>query len=243
MSTTAADRPAAPRTIEVLFESTELIAFAKPAEVALFADRVGADELWPTLLAQHGKLLPVHRLDKGTSGVLVCARTKPMQAHLNRVFQSGALHKFYLARVVGALRLHGRGRIELPLMPGRKSRYRVAGPRSAIERAGNVWRLATPPDARGHAARTDLRVLEVTARDSLLLLRPHTGRTHQLRVHLAWLGHPILGDRLYGSPDDAQQRFARLALHCHKLVLPMPCDAPALRIATPPPAGWGQRGR
>ena len=212
---------------------------------------------------QFGRLLPVHRLDKGTSGVLVLARQQFMQQHLNRVFSSGSqqatrlpmprhggaakpatLRKYYVARVTGKLRLAGTGLIDLPLMPGRKSRYRVAGPREAIERQGTRWILRGAADSKAVAARTGVRLLSprfeanqadrATRGDSLLLLRPLTGRTHQLRVHLSWIGHAIRGDHLYGNPKDPAQQHPRLALHCHRLVLPMP-DGSWLSVRCPLP--------
>ena len=262
--------------IRVLFSSDALLVLDKPSGVSMFADRVGAETLWPQLLAQFGRLLPVHRLDKGTSGVLVLARQQFMQQHLNRVFSSGSqqavqqqareqaraavgqpasrrsnaadaatLRKYYVARVTGKLRLAGTGLIDLPLMPGRKSRYRVAGPRDAIERQGTRWILRGLPDSKAVAARTGLRVLtprgneqqpdDAPRGDSLLMLRPLTGRTHQLRVHLSWIGHAIRGDHLYGNPKDPAQQHSRLALHCHRLVLPMP-DGSWLSVRSPIPA-------
>ena len=238
--------------IQVLFSSAALLVLDKPSGVSMFADRVGAETLWPQLLAQFGRLLPVHRLDKGTSGVLVLARQQFMQQHLNRVFSSASqqtqqpaapnkgaapqqaiLRKYYVARVTGKLRLAGTGMIDLPLMPGRKSRYRVAGPREEIERQGTRWLLRGQPDRKAVSARTGVRVIN-TGDSSLLMLRPLTGRTHQLRVHLSWIGHAIRGDHLYGNPKDPAQQHSRLALHCHRLVLPMP-DGRWLSVRSPIP--------
>ncbi len=212
--------------VPVLYRDDALLVLDKPAGASLFADRVGAETLWPSLVEQFGRLLPVHRLDKGTSGVLVFARQPAMQQHLNHVFAGGSLRKYYVARVTGRLRLAGTGRIDLPLMPGRKSRYRVGGPRAAIERQGRQWRLGVPADTKSISACTDLRVLDegedAQGNSTLLLLRPHTGRTHQLRVHLSWIGHAIRGDHLYGDQKDPAQAFPRLALHSHRIVLPLP---------------------
>ena len=220
--------------LEVLFESKSLLILNKPAGVSMFADRVGAETLWPQLAARFGRLLPVHRLDKGTSGVLVFARDAVMQAHLNRAFNSDVpgnkLRKYYVARVTGTLRLHGTGMIDLPLMPGRKSRYRVGGPRDAIERQGARWLLRVQADAKSVSAVTRLRVLQQSA-STLLLLRPHTGRTHQLRVHLALMGAPILGDRLYGELATAD----RLLLHAYQITVPAATAASRTFVAPLPP--------
>ena len=76
------------------------------------------------------------------------------------------------------------------------------------------------PARSGHPSQTRFRKLRQTERRALLLLQPLTGRTHQLRVHLAWIGHPIVGDRLYGTPDSPDQSAERLQLHSHRLVVP-----------------------
>lgn len=220
----------------VLYQDDAILVLDKPAGASLFADRVGAETLWPTLVEHFGRLLPVHRLDKGTSGVLVFARQPAMQQHLNRVFNAGTLRKYYVARVTGKLRLAGTGTIDLPLMPGRKSRYRVGGPRAAIERQGNRWVLGGVADPRAIEARTDLRVLQ-SGESTLLALRPHTGRTHQLRVHLSWIGHAIRGDHLYGDQKDPAQAFPRLALHSHRIVLPLP-GGRWLAVRSPVPEGF-----
>ena len=82
-----------------------------------------------------------------------------------------------------------------------------------------------------------MRVLRTAANHQELVLRPITGRTHQIRVHLAWVGHPLLGDHLYGSPADTAQHWPRLALHCHRLIVPLP-DGTSLSLRCPPPDGF-----
>jgi len=203
-----------------LYRDAQLVALHKPAGISLLADRSGAPCLWDELPALiEGKPYLVHRLDKGTSGVLLVARDQPTQSALTRAFAGRRVGKFYLAWVTGTMTCTGTGTIDLPLRPGRKSRYRVAGPRDAIVRRGERWTL-TKRDAEGVDALTRFRVLARTRGRTLLLLAPRTGRTHQLRVHLAWIGHPIVGDSLYGRPGAPEQSAARLMLHCHRLVLP-----------------------
>jgi 23S rRNA-/tRNA-specific pseudouridylate synthase len=141
---------------------------------------------------------------------------------LTKAFNRREVRKFYLARVAGRLETRGTLAIDLPLKRGRKSRYRVAGPRSAITRVPAGWVLpAADIDADGLEALTRVRTLSSDATESLLLLAPRTGRSHQLRVHLSWIGHPILGDSLYGKPDAPAQQAPRLQLHCHRLVVPV----------------------
>ena len=221
----------------MLFDEPGLLAVNKPAGISLFADRHEPAQWWPLLQERFGVVLPVHRLDKGTSGVLLLARVPALQQHLNRLFLRGGVRKFYVARATGQLRLSGTGTIDLPLMKGRKSRYRIAGERAAIARQGDRWSLPGQPRPEGHASKTRLRVLATAPGYQRLLLRPLTGRTHQLRVHLAWIGHPLLGDHLYGRPGDPAQHWPRLALHCHRLVLPLP-DGRVVSVVSPVPAAF-----
>ena len=207
--------------LNVISESADLLVLNKPTDIALLADRSGAPCLWDQIkqtLAPERPFL-VHRLDKGTSGVLLVARNQPTQRTLTRAFQARTVRKFYLAWVVGRLATDRTMQIELPLRRGRKSRFRVAGPRNQIHRQGTRWRLRQP-DAHGLECETHLRSLRASDQRSLLLLRPITGRTHQLRVHLSWIGHPIMGDHLYGQPGSDAQSAARLQLHCHRMYVP-----------------------
>ncbi|MBX3706209.1 MAG: RNA pseudouridine synthase [Pseudomonadales bacterium] len=205
--------------IRILYRDQHLVALDKPADLALLADRSGAPCLWdglPGLLGARPYL--VHRLDKGTSGVLLVALDRQTQSALTRAFTQRQIDKYYLAWVAGRLDAAGTQIIDLPLKPGRKSRYRVAGARDAIVRDRRGWHIDAA-DPEGHPSLTRLRVLAHDGDRTLVLLAPVTGRTHQLRVHLAWIGHPILGDSLYGKPGTAQQAAPRLLLHCHKLVV------------------------
>lgn len=226
--------------LTVLYQDAHLIAIAKPSDASLFADRSEPDRetLWARLteqLAQDDlRPLSVHRLDKGTSGVLLAALDRPTQRDLNRAFNHRTIRKFYIARVAGEMNLTGTGVIDLPLRKGRKSRYRVAGPRDSIHRDGDVWTLTCDPEP-GLRCHTAVRKLGSIDGDTLLLLAPKTGRTHQLRVHLAWIGYPIKGDHLYGRPSDDAQRWPRMALHCHRLVFQL--GESAYSICAPVPDG------
>lgn len=206
------------QALEILHRDVDLAVLNKPADVSLLADRSGAPCLWdalPDLLGQKPYL--VHRLDKPTSGVLAVALNLDTQKRLTRAFSERRVRKYYLARVLGDP--GAAGSIDLPLKKGRKSRYRVAGQRADIHRSGGRWSL---PGAAvdGHPSLTRFRRLARTDTHALLLLMPRTGRTHQLRVHLSWIGHPIVGDRLYGNGANPAQQAGRLFLHAHRLVLP-----------------------
>ncbi len=215
---------------EIIHENDELLVINKPADVSLLADRSGVPCLWDQLTqALDRKLYLVHRLDKPTSGVLAIALTPECQKRLTRQFQSRRVRKFYLAWVSG--QTPATGIIDLPLKKGRKSRYRIAGARADIVTHDGRWVLRQTTDT-GLPSVTRFRTLcedadlsrdadpHREAHRSLVLLAPRTGRTHQLRVHLSWIGYPILGDRLYGRPADPGQQAPRLLLHAHRLVLP-----------------------
>ncbi len=211
--------PMADRTLQIIAETDDLWVLNKPSGISLLADRSGSACLWDQVKEQLGKAYLVHRLDKGTSGALLVAKNQACQSVLTRAFQDRLVSKHYVAAVVGNFTAAGSQIIDLPLRKGRKSRFRVAGERGNIVLTGNTWSVSpTQPD--GKASSTRVRALKRKKGRTLISAKPTTGRTHQLRVHLAWIGYPIVGDHLYGRPSDPSQQADRLALHCHKLVLP-----------------------
>lgn len=155
---------------------------------------------------------PLHRLDRNTSGLLLIAKQPHIQACLTQ--SSGPLfHRHYVGIATGRMRL-AEGVIDLPL--ARK-------PGSLIEQQ---------PSPTGKSAQTRYRVLSETDDLSLLALSPVTGRTHQIRVHLAALGHPLVGDDLYGTPSPF---IKRQALHAFRLDLTHPVTHQPLSVSAPPP--------
>jgi 23S rRNA pseudouridine1911/1915/1917 synthase len=173
----------------------------------------------------------VHRLDKETSGVMIVARTVENHAWLVEQFSSRAVAKEYLAIVKGVPRLRS-AVLNAPIGrdPHNRIRYAVLG--EAILNG----KKEPPVPSGSRSAVTEYRVLATYAAGAyaLVSLRPRTGRTHQLRVHMHHLGHPILGDPLYARPDP---RFpaARLMLHALRLVIrPTTSDAPTSFFAPPP---------
>lgn len=147
----------------------------------------------------------VHRLDCDTSGVMVFARSKMAEIHLKKQFEGRDMQKTYVALVQGDVQ-NSRGEINAPLLadPQRRPLQKV--------------------DASGKKAQTYYEVLEHSARHSRLLLKPVTGRTHQLRVHLQHIGHTILGDNFYGDAD-CQAAAPRLCLHAQSLAFTHPHSA------------------
>ena len=165
---------------------------------------------------RHADALIVHRLDMATSGLLLFARGAEVQRGLSRAFAQREVEKRYVA-VVDGLIANDAGEISLPLAADWPNR-----PRQRVDAE------------HGKAALTRWRVLErdTVARTTRVQLEPVTGRSHQLRVHLLALGHPILGDALYAAP---QARAARLLLHACRLCLAHPAGAGELRLESAPP--------
>jgi tRNA pseudouridine32 synthase/23S rRNA pseudouridine746 synthase len=157
-----------------------------------------------------------HRLDRETSGCLVLGRHRQALQRLGRLFAAGRVDKTYWAVVLGAAPAE-EGRIELPLG------HHSDDPRS--------WWMTVDPS--GQPAITDYRVLGRAGDLSWLELRPRTGRTHQLRVHLAALGSPVLGDRIYGRRDEHDP--APLHLHARSIALPLYPKRPPVGASAPPP--------
>ncbi|NCU38584.1 RluA family pseudouridine synthase [Candidatus Saccharibacteria bacterium] len=139
----------------------------------------------------------VHRLDRDTSGVMIGARTKAAFDFLKEEFASRRAHKTYVALIRGHL-VHQTFVVDVPIA------------------RNNAKQGAFRADSAGKPAQTTVRTLESNETFSLVSLEPKTGRTHQLRVHMAHLGHPIVGDRLYGKNDD------RLYLHAQQLAISLP---------------------
>jgi len=166
----------------------------------------------------------VHRLDKETSGILLVARTRHAQEALARAFHDRRVQKLYLAIALG-----------VPRAPAGSLEWAIG--RHPHERKRMSIRSRSP-----RAARTRYTVLESFGTLSLLRLEPETGRTHQIRVHLAAMGHPVLADALYGArkgralPASGPGRsFQRQALHAAEICFPHPVTSTLVRLQAPLP--------
>ena len=216
--------------VETIYEDEDLVAVNKPSGIALLQDRHQPEHLLPLLKSQFGPCYLVHRIDKGTSGVLLVARNQSTQSKLTKAFAKRRIHKFYLAQCTGAFPQGQTFGINLPLRKGRKSRYRVAGLREHI--VCHNHQFTVQQEGAGVHAQTLVRGLLHSNGTSVVLAKPITGRTHQIRVHLAWIGHPITNDTLYNKHAAPTER---LMLHCHKLLVPgyppFRCDPPRALLA------------
>jgi tRNA pseudouridine32 synthase / 23S rRNA pseudouridine746 synthase len=201
----------------VLVEDDAVLALDKPPGISVMGERHDDDVV--DLAARAGEeLFPVHRIDKVTSGVVLLARTLAAHGPLTRRFAERSVTKGYLAVVEGA-GLPDRWTIDLPLGVGRKNRVRIAAPRERMRFSAETGWTVDPADVitgkPNYPSVTEVhRLLDADGR-TLVLALPRTGRRHQIRVHLAWTGTPIVGDPLFG-PGGA----GRTHLHSWRLRLP-----------------------
>ena len=180
-------------TPEIIYEDENVLVVDKPA--GLLSEAKG--EYCPErTLADFG--LICHRLDRDTSGVMILAKTPEVQKFLKKQFQDRKVHKTYNAVVEGTPKLEA-ARIDLPMLRNKKR------PTTFLV------------DPNGKEAETFYEVLKTNGERSLVELKPTSGRTHQLRVHMQYLGHPIVGDPIYGDGN-----ADRLYLHAKELEITLP---------------------
>ena len=233
--------------LEILYEDDDLVAVHKPAGMTVHAGAGSHRGTLVNALLHHfrqlskleGELRPgiVHRLDRLTSGVLLVAKTDAAHLALARQFAARQVRKTYIALVHGKV-LHGkvlhgkvpasRGRpvvldavewtrLEMPIRRDRRRRVKM-----------------TARAREGRAAVTDFRVIREWPGFSLMEVRIATGRTHQIRVHLSAVGHPVVGDTLYGAPR--QPGFPRVFLHAREIAFTQPSTGRLVTISAPLPA-------
>lgn len=203
----------------IVYEDEDLLVLNKPAGVAMHpkADDAAAPSLAAMLTGYLGEGSVPHfvsRLDKGTSGLLIAAKSGYVHDRLRRALHSSELRREYRAVAVGQV-TPPCGVIDAPI--GRAD--------------GSIIRRCVRED--GLVSRTEYEVLQTTEHFTLLRLRPETGRTHQLRVHMAYLGHPLAGDWLYGTED--KNLIARPALHSYELWFTQPITGQELHFTAPIP--------
>jgi 23S rRNA pseudouridine1911/1915/1917 synthase len=215
--------------LEVVYEDADLLVVNKAAGMVVHpAPGHHDDTLVNALLARYAELRVteddlrpgiVHRLDRDTSGLLIVAKNTHTQAALVEQMKRHEVVKRYLALVEGIVALDS-GIIDAPI--GRNPRHRQ---QMAITASGS------------REARTHFRVLERFARHTLLLLQLETGRTHQIRVHLKAIGHPVVGDPVYGSGRKQPSILSpRQFLHAYQLCFTHPVTGEAIELEAPLPA-------
>lgn len=229
-----------PQAIElvVVFEDEHLLVIDKPAGLVVHPAAGNPDGTVQNALLHHAPALAalpragiVHRLDKDTTGLMVVAKTPAAHRHLVAALQARAVKREYRAVAIGVPR--GGGTVDAPI--GRHPTQRI--------------RMAVHP--AGKPAVTHYRVLERFRAHSLLQVNLETGRTHQIRVHMAHIGYPLVGDALYGGrpklpkrPSDhlvtALRGFGRQALHALRLGLPHPLTGEHMLWEAPLPADLAQ---
>lgn len=202
--------------LRFLHEDAALLVMDKPAGLLSVPGKLEGrqDCLITRLQAARWDALLVHRLDCDTSGVILFARTKTAQGFLGQEFEHRRAEKTYIARVRGQVEADS-GTIDLPLTSDWEYR-----PRQKV-------------DPAGRSARTDWQVLSRAPNETRVLLTPLTGRSHQLRVHMLALGHPILGDQIYAA--ETSRQYPRLMLHASTLSLHHPATGERVRFAAPDP--------
>ena len=217
--------------LRVAFEDEHLVVIDKPAGLVVHPGNGNASGTLFNALLHHAPQLAavpragiVHRLDKDTSGLLVVAKTLTVQTDLVRQMQARAVQRHYFALALGMVERDGT--VDAPL-----GRHAVQRTKMAVVRTG------------GRAARTHYAVVERFPRATLLECRLETGRTHQIRVHLASIKHPLAGDPVYGKTKSGDARldgFRRQALHAWRLALRHPATAIDMAWESPLPADFAR---
>lgn len=202
---------------EIIFENEYFVAVNKPAGLLSIPDRLGQElSLKQLLKDRYGEIYTVHRLDKDTSGIIVFAKDEATHKQLSQSFEGREVEKYYLGLVQG--------------IPFNKQDSVDA---SIMEHPGKTGKMIT--HVKGKASLTDYEVLESFRLYSWMQFRIHTWRTHQIRLHMQHIGHPIVCDELYGdaqpvllsalkkkfklskAAEEERPLLSRLALHSHRL--------------------------
>ena len=212
--------------LEIIYQDNDLVVLNKPSGILSVPGRLAEHQ--DCLQNRVQRVLPsatiVHRLDMATSGLMIMALNKPAHVAISRQFEQRKTHKSYLARVFGSVK-QSEGSVDLPLICDWPNR-----PKQKVDHEN------------GKPSLTHYRVLSSSSNanedngteSTLLELTPVTGRSHQLRIHMLALGHPILGDKLYAHPE-ARAMSCRLQLHALKLSLFHPSTEQAMTFSAPCP--------
>jgi len=208
--------PPANNGLELIYSDEFLLVVSKPAGLLSVPGRGEdkMDSLATRVQAEYADALVAHRLDRDTSGVLLFPRGADMHRRISRMFEQREMQKSYVAVVIGRLEPE-QGEVNLPLIVDWPNR-----PRHMVDAVN------------GKSAHTRYKLVSYDAatNTSRVALEPVTGRTHQLRVHMSAIGHPIVGDTLYGGNADG--RAARLLLHAYTLDFKHPASGKILNLVS-----------
>ncbi|MCH1925549.1 bifunctional tRNA pseudouridine(32) synthase/23S rRNA pseudouridine(746) synthase RluA [Shewanella sp. C32] len=204
--------------LDILYQDRDIMVINKPSGLLSVPGRAADhyDSAYSRVLQLHQGAQVVHRLDMATSGVLLLALRRSAEREVKRQFQDRETHKTYYARVVGHVR-EPAGTVDLPLICDWPNR-----PRQKVDHQV------------GKPSVTHYEVVSYGKYSTLVKLTPITGRSHQLRVHMMALGHPILGDGFYAD-DRARQMASRLLLHAASLTIKHPYSGESQTFSAPVP--------
>jgi len=204
--------------LDILYQDDSLILLNKPSGLLSVPGRApeNQDSLALRVQSRFSSALTVHRLDMATSGVMVMALNKDVHRELSRLFQERETHKVYYAWVWGEV-VDEEGEVDLPLICDWPNRP-----------------LQKVDFEQGKAALTRWQKIRMEQGNTLVKLLPHTGRSHQLRVHMKAMGHPILGDEFYAGPE-ALAAADQLQLHAAELGFRHPVSGECLMFRCEPP--------
>ena len=202
----------------ILYEDADLVMINKPAGLLSVPGRLPEhhDSAYFRVLAQFPDAKITHRLDMATSGILMFAKHRDAEVAVSKMFQARTVTKHYQALVQG--KIQASGSVDVPLITDWENR-----PRQIVH-----FEL-------GKAAKTLFEALEYDQQQDIsrVLLTPITGRSHQLRVHMQYIGHPITGDKLY-HPEPAQSPLKRMALHASHLSFTQPLSGELVDVQSVP---------
>ena len=198
----------------IVYEDEDLVVIEKPAGLLSVPGRLPEhhDSAYFRVLERYPNAKITHRLDMATSGILIFAKHREAEVAVSKMFQARTVKKNYIALVQG--KLEAEGSVEVPLITDWENR-----PRQIVH-----FELGKP-------ARTLYQALQYSEQDDItrVLLTPITGRSHQLRVHMQYIGHPITGDKLY-HPEPYQSPLQRMALHASYLAFKQPLSGADVEI-------------
>lgn len=203
--------------LNIIFENNAFVAVNKPSGLLSIPDRMGVIISLKDMLKQrYGNIYTVHRLDRDTSGIIIFAKTEDAHKTLSLLFESREMEKFYLGLVNGQM-MHPKGSIDAAIM----------------EHPGKATKMIA--HIKGKPSLTDYTLVESFRLFSWVKFQIHTGRTHQIRVHMQYIGHAIVCDEIYGdakpillsaikrnfklskTSEEEKPILSRLALHSHQL--------------------------